>query len=60
MGGYRHREVCPPRRAVSTFSELASDGSFFIFMFWYIPTRDLNPIYTVPMLGTQACTSNGG
>jgi len=31
---------------------LASDSSFFIFMFG-IPTGDLNPIYNVPMLGTH-------
>jgi hypothetical protein len=31
---------------------LASDGGLFIFMSG-ISTRDLNPIYSVPMLGTH-------
>jgi hypothetical protein len=31
---------------------LASDGGLFIFMSG-ISTRDLNPIYNVPMLGTH-------
>ena len=34
------------------FPELASDGSFFIFMSGF-PTRDLHPIYITPMLGTH-------
>jgi hypothetical protein len=60
------RSVCLARWAATvqdtcyaSLPQLASDGSFFIFMSGF-PTRDLHPIYITPMLGThKPCVATG-